>query len=88
MFFSVTFFIRRAKAKEKKHLHNFFKHSLKSQSSIDMVCNPFGGFLLTVGSTTLLLHNRDLSEYVIPYRSFAESFDYHKQSLRNYKNMT
>ena len=35
----------------------------------------------------LLLHNRDLSEHVIPYGSFDESFNYHKQSLRNYKNI-
>ena len=28
----------------------------------------------------LLLHNRDFSEYVIPYRSFDESFNYPKQS--------
>ena len=27
----------------------------------------------------MLLHNRDLIEYVIPYGSFDESFNYHKQ---------
>ena len=36
---------------------------------------------------TLLLHNRDLSGYFIPYVSFDESCNYHKQSLRNYKNI-
>ena len=35
----------------------------------------------------MLLHNRDLSEYVIPQGSFDKSFNYHKQSLRNYKNI-
>ena len=41
-----------------------------------------------VGSMLILfLHNRDLSEYVIPYGSFDESFNYHKQSVRNYKNI-
>ena len=35
----------------------------------------------------VLLRNKDLSEYVILYGSFIESFDYHKQSLRNYKNI-
>ena len=29
----------------------------------------------------MLLHNSDLSEYVIPYRSFDESFNYYKQSV-------
>ena len=36
--------------------------------------------------SNVLLHNRDLSEYVLPYRSFDESFSYHEQSLRDYKN--
>ena len=48
---------------------------------------PFGVNLRPANSTVLLLHNRDLSEYVIPYRSFDESFNYHKQLLRNYKNI-
>ena len=29
----------------------------------------------------LLQHNIDLSEYIIPYGSFDESFNYHKQSI-------
>ena len=28
------------------------------------------------------VHNRDLNEYIIPNRSFDESFNYHKQSLK------
>ena len=30
--------------------------------------------------------NKDLSDYVIPCRSFDESFNFHKQLLRNWKN--
>ena len=37
--------------------------------------------------TDALLHNRDLSEYVISYGSFDESFNYYKQSLRNNRNI-
>ena len=37
-------------------------------------------------TTCMLLRNRDLSD-VTPYRSFDESFSYHKQLLRNYKNI-
>ena len=40
-----------------------------------------------VHMTKLLLHNRDLSEYVILYKLFDKSFNYHKQLLRNYKNI-
>ena len=35
----------------------------------------------------MLQHNRDLSEYVIPYGPFDKSFYYHKKSIRNYKNI-
>ena len=35
----------------------------------------------------LLMHNRDLSEYVTSYGSFDESFNYHKQLLKNYRNI-
>ena len=38
------------------------KHSLKSHSSIDIVYNPFGGFLLTVGSTTSLSSQSDFDD--------------------------
>ena len=36
---------------------------------------------------SVLLHNRDLSEHLIPCGSFDESLNHHKQSLRNYKNI-
>ena len=35
---------------------------------------PMVSFLSYVLEMSLLIHNRDLSEYVIPYRSFVESF--------------
>ena len=66
-FFSVTFFIRQAKTKEKKKIYIFFlklvfwqnERSLKSQSSIDIVSNLFRDFLLTVGSTTSVSSQSD-----------------------------
>ena len=66
-FFSITFLIRWAKSREKKPIYKIFlklvfwqnKHSLESQSSIDIVSNHFGGFLLTVGSTTSLSSQSD-----------------------------
>ena len=49
------------------------KHSLKSQSSIDIVSNPFEGFLLTVDSTTSLSSQYDSDDSQI-FGSFLLTF--------------
>ena len=38
------------------------KHSLKSQSSLGIVSNPFEGFILTVGSTISLSSESDSAD--------------------------
>ena len=50
-----------------------------------LILYPFSNIPIGLPNTPVLLHNRNLSEYVIPYGSFDESFNYPKQSLRNYK---
>ena len=50
-----------------------------------LILYPFYNIATGLSNTPVLLYNRNLSEYVIPYGSFDESFNYPKQSLRNYK---
>ena len=50
-----------------------------------LILYPFYNISTGLSNIPVLLDNRYLSEYVIPYGSFDESFNYPKQSLRNCK---